>query len=48
MITTRRPRSLPILTLREIAMLQLMNQITDKRDWEHKVRVHERTPLFHD
>ncbi|KAF5362188.1 hypothetical protein D9756_002171 [Leucocoprinus leucothites] len=28
---------MPILTLREIRMLQFMNQITDKNDWEQKV-----------
>jgi hypothetical protein len=29
---------LPILTLREIAMLQFMNVITDKSEWERKVQ----------
>lgn len=30
-----RPR-LPLLALREITMLQLMNAITDKKDWHIK------------
>jgi hypothetical protein len=30
--------SLPLTTLREFTMLQLMNHLTDKPDWEIKVR----------
>lgn len=30
--------SLPLTTLREFSMMQLMNNITDKTGWEEKVR----------
>jgi hypothetical protein len=29
---------MPLITLREITMMQLMNQLTEKQDWDHKVR----------
>lgn len=31
--------SLPLLTLRELRMLQFMNEVTDKQDWQKKVGI---------
>lgn len=35
-----------LITLRELTMLQIMNQITDKPNWEDKVGVVTAIPLL--
>jgi hypothetical protein len=32
------PSRMRLITLREITMMQLMNQLTEKQDWDRKVR----------
>ena len=39
--------SLPLITLREIGMMQVMNLITEKENWESKAgRIHDPTSAF--
>jgi hypothetical protein len=38
---------LPLTTLREFTMIQMMNHITDKPGWETKVQLARNRPVFY-